>query len=300
MRTISQVLADKVLEYLGYPSSLLRLVRARPDARVDIHELPASIDLQDVPSWSKLVAPSGFHWAGNSIGELSGWRYDGTRYLQGFTLHRPEYERLVDLEIDEKFSCDIQQVHGFAASRSSHHKFSSMEEMAMAASPELISEISRSALDNVLSGAALSPDSVATNDDFFVRHSWHGRLYVINGDGSHRFAAAKTIAGRLNIPVRLSAPLQTYRINAAAVESLERDFEMFVISDEPEFANEFHYAMERFKATYLWHMMPSPFENSRAILLPRSDSRARRVATILRGASFVDLGQYFRKFAQLK
>ncbi|CAN7752410.1 DUF6685 family protein [Duganella sp. LjRoot269] len=300
MRSILQALFDGAREDLGYPASLIRLLRARPDTLVEVHGYPASIYLEDVPDWTQLTQPIGFDWGRESVGELAGWRNVGSHYYESFTVRRPEYERLIELDIHQNFNCDIQQVHGFSASKTNLKSFTSMEAMAIADSPELIAEISESGLARVMRKAALGPEKAANSDDYFVRHSWHGPLYLVNDDGSHHFAAAKTIAGRLKVPVRVAAPLHSYRINPSAVQSLEDDFDMFVISDDAEISNAFHEAMERFKATYLWHRMPRPFDETRAILLPKSEKRSRRVAQVLREASITDLGKHLRLYAEQK
>jgi len=67
---------------------------------------------------------------------------------------------------------------------------------------------------------------------------------------------------------------------------------MFVISDEAEIANAFLDAMRTFKATWLWHHMPRPYESTRAILLPKSEPRSMRVAEVLRRADALDFGAY--------
>lgn len=43
MRSILQALFDGAREDLGYPASLIRLLRARPDTLVEVHGYPASI-----------------------------------------------------------------------------------------------------------------------------------------------------------------------------------------------------------------------------------------------------------------
>ncbi|WP_440030490.1 DUF6685 family protein, partial [Chromobacterium amazonense] len=90
----------------------------------------------------------------------------------------------------------------------------------------------------------------------------------------------------------LCGRLYVYELNGGAVAALRRDFEMFVISDEAAIANAFHEAMRSFKATWLWHPMPRPYEKARAILLPRTEKRSLRVAKALRDAGMLDFGAY--------
>jgi len=75
---------------------------------------------------------------------------------------------------------------------------------------------------------------------------------------------------------------------------LHQRFEMFVVTEEMVDPG-FHDAMRRFQATYLWRDMPRPYQNCRAVFLPRSDSRSMKIAVILREAGFFDLGVYLHK-----
>lgn len=67
---------------------------------------------------------------------------------------------------------------------------------------------------------------------------------------------------------------------------------MFVISDANDVSSLFHDAMSAFKATWLCHHLPAPFDDGMAILLPRNEWRSMRVAGAFRHAGLVDLGQH--------
>jgi hypothetical protein len=137
----------------------------------------------------------------------------------------------------------------------------------------------------------------ADTTDHFRRYRWDGRLWLINDGGSHHTAAAKYIAARLRRSVKLTGKLYTYSLNTAAIASLCRDFEMFVISDESAISCAFFDAMRAFRATWIWHSMPRPYEHMRAILLPRSEKRSMRVAAELHKARFTDLGAHLTTLA---
>ena len=62
--------------------------------------------------------------------------------------------------------------------------------------------------------------------------------------------------------------------------------------DETTISLGFHEAMKAFRATWLWHHLPHPFDNAKAILLPKNDERSVRVAALLRQADVTDLGQH--------
>ena len=169
--------------------------------------------------------------------------------------------------------------------------------MVEANSRDMIDEISVAKLDKNLAHSEIRIIHKHDTSDHFTRYLWDGRLWLMNSGGSHHFAAAKYIAARLGQRVTLTGNLHTYSLNAIAIASLRRDFEMFVISDEAEICNAFLDAMRTFKATWLWHHMPRPYGNTRAILLPRSEPRSMRVAAALRRAGVVDFGAYLTEIA---
>src|SRR6218665_763058 len=67
---------------------------------------------------------------------------------------------------------------------------------------------------------------------------------------------------------------------------------MFVISNEDAGTQAFFEAMRAFRATWLWHPLPRPYEGARAVLLPRRDARSMRVADELRSAGIAALGAH--------
>ncbi|ART57229.1 hypothetical protein CBP36_20190 (plasmid) [Acidovorax carolinensis] len=133
--------------------------------------------------------------------------------------------------------------------------------------------------------------------DNFVRHQWDGRLFLENEDGSHHLAAAKYIAARLPERVRLHGTLKNYSLSTNAVASLRHDFEMFAVSGEQEVFNRFFDAMQSFRATWLTHSLPPPFDKEHAILLPKNEARSVKVARVLRQAGIADLGQHLTNLA---
>ena len=115
----------------------------------------------------------------------------------------------------------------------------------------------------------------------------------MNHGGSHHTAAAKYLAARLGQRVPLRGRRYTYSLNALAIASLRRDYEMFAIDcQDDEATNAFAEAMRAFRATWLWHPLPHPYEGARAVLLPKDDARSMRVAVELRRAGVADLGEH--------
>lgn len=295
-RAVLNFLSTSFKESLGYPASLHELLRVHPKIAVRFPEQDPCIALEAVVRWQLLGSQGAEAWPHREQGSLLGWAAYGSSY-HSFFMVREEYARLVRKEVVKDWCCDISDVHGFSGSKSNLLKFHHTDEMVEADSRGLIEEISRENLDRNLAHSGIRIIHKPDGTDYFVRHNWDGRVYLANGDGSHHLAAAKYIAAKLGMRYMLQSDLHQYSINDEAVTSLRNDFEMFVISDTPAVANGFHDAMESFRATWYWHGMPRPYEDTRAILLPRSDKRSMRVAAVLRKAGVLDFGAYLSRMA---
>jgi len=210
---------------------------------------------------------------------------------------RPEYAQIGQCALTPRWGCDITEIQGFSSSRSNLQDFTSTDMLVETDSREMIDEITHEKLAKNLAHQEIRIIHNPDTSDYFARYQWDGRLFLMNDGGSHHCAAAKYIAARLPASVPLKGKLRSYSLNAAAIASLCRDYDMFVISDHPEISNAFHEAMNAFKATWLWHYMPRPYDHTRAILLPKSESRSMRVAGALRQAGIVDFGAHLTRLA---
>lgn len=291
MQALFKTIIDRIREDFGYPVSLIQLLEEHPDICVPLDSAKPCIAARSIVQWHELGEPHYSHWPRRERGTLLGWKMCDKSHYGSFTLHRPEYAQIGLCEIANEWACDITDVHGFSASKSELFDFTSTDQMVEANSPDMIDEITHEKLTKNLAHGEIriihSPGS-----DYFSRYLWDGRLFLMNSGGSHHFAAAKYIAARLGQSVALRGKLHTYSLNALAIASLRRDYEMFVISDDTSCSQGFHDAMMAFRATWLWHSMPRPYENARAILLPRSEQRSMLVAALLHKAGISDLGRY--------
>lgn len=296
MRSLFKTIVDWFGEDFGYPVSLIRLLEEHPDIRVPLDTTKSSIDARSIVPWHELGQPDCSHWPRRKHGTLLGWKMRDKYRYGSFTLYRPEYAQIGQCEIIDDWACDIIDVHGFSESKSRLRDFTSTDEMVETNSRDMIDRITREKLAENLAHGEIriihSPGS-----DHFGRYLWDGRLFLVNSGGSHHFAAAKYIAARLPQSVPLRGSLHTYSLNSRAIASLRGDYEMFVISGDAPVSLGFHDAMEAFRATWLWHPMPRPFENAKAILLPKSERRSMKVADLLRKAGVLDLGQHLADLA---
>lgn len=294
-KKVMRSLYDYLLEIFGHPASLLRLLQV--DAALNRHlaEPDKSIFAGDVVRWDQFGnLPYETHRVYPR--KLNGWtRCRGNYQNYGATsLSREDLLNLGTVKEVEGWSCEIQDVDGFSASKSELRKFKSMDAMVERNSKSMITPISKDKLENNLRWDEIRIIS-RKDHDYFATWGWDGRLFLINSGGSHHFAAAKYIAKRLHIDVPLQGRYMIYGISQVALESLRHDFDIYVMSWHSMQRMEFHGAMQSFQATYYWKDLPRPYTEQAAIFLPKSEKRAVKVSQVLREAGFQDLGLYLKK-----
>ncbi|EPY8489322.1 DUF6685 family protein, partial [Pseudomonas aeruginosa] len=79
---------------------------------------------------------------------------------------------------------------------------------------------------------------------------------------------------------------------------LARDFEIFALRDDPAGYMAFHDAMRAYGAAYLHRRLPRPYDDCRAVFLPRGDVRSLRVAAVLQELGFFDLGDHLQELTR--
>jgi hypothetical protein len=297
--SLIQAISDHVRESLGNPVRVRRFLGDHPAFKADLLGPADDIAMERVPAWQRL-GQDGWGWGmggrKGSTFELMGWRSVDNHY-GSFTASCPALSNLVRRTEVERWACDLQDIHGFAASKSKLEIFSSTDEMVQTNSPEMIQDISAAGLrQNLAHDEIRLLRDVPT--DWLEVHQWDRRMYVVNDGGSHHLAAAKYIAARIEAPVPLIAPLRYYSFDEAAVALLRATYDVYLVKEVPELASAFHDAMKSAGATWLWQDMPKPYENTRAIFLPRTECVAMRVSEAFREAGYVDLGQHLEEVAR--
>lgn len=275
-------------EARGIPVRLRETLDQHPEACCQVSASVPTIGAELVPRWDL--------WGlGNT------WRSHGNVHLYSNGTHgRPSFFEIPEItdftvELEEKhWACDIRDVEGLAASKSDLNRYTSMDEFAEARTPDWIQEISESALKKNLAHheVRIMRTDPERKSDFFAEFSWDSdRTYLINSGGSHHFAAARYIAGRLGIEVPLSGRRKFYRFNTDAVRSLCEDFDLYLLPLGPA-CDAFHVAMERFKATFCTYPLPRPYEDSLLVFLPLSETRSVAVADLLDDVGIFNMGNH--------
>ena len=282
---------------LGIPASVRAIVEAFPALKVHLREPAQSIAASSVVLWHEWGGAVHGSWPRLAAGEMLGWRNQGGQY-GSFHLTREDLARLGCREVKEQWRCEIQDVEGLSASKSELRDFASLDDMVATNSRPMIEPMSLEKLDQNLAWSEIRILHREDPSDHFACYRWDGRLFLMNSGGSHHFAAARYIASRLRRSVPLQGRLKIYGLNSASVSSLVRDFEIFALRAEPMSYMAFHDAMRAYGAAYLHRRLPRPYEDSRAVFLPRDDIRSVRVAAVLHEWGFFDLGDHLQELAR--
>lgn len=243
-----------------------------------LRQAPEVIDVRSIVRWD----------------EWSSEDYPFPRWQGREVLSQPKLP-LGSCRITEDWECDIQDVSGLAASKSDLSTLTSLDHMAAAACPEMISELTVGKLEENLAHREIRILHQPSTTDCFVRFTWDKRIFLMNSGGSHHFAAARYIAARLRKAVPLKGTLRTYSLDPASVAALVHDFDVYAIPDAA-FGN-VHRALRPHRISYGWLHLPPPFEDVMALFLPKSP-RTARISGELRTSGAFNMGTYLKELAQ--
>ena len=285
---------DRVREQFGVPVALSRfLAQHARDLAVRLEPASDALFLGSVPRWHEWGQAGTVRGDAFQAGELSGWsagRYFGWRSTR---VVLPDLASFGSCARTPRWRCDIQDVTGLQASKSELAKYDSLDAMALQGVRSMVSEVSRSRLNALLAHRELRFLRQPKASEHFVRHLWDGRLFLANGAGSPRFAAARYVAGRIGLAVPLCAELHTCSIEPLAVSGLRRGWELFAVSTrDTTLSTGLHEALRRLRAPYLSKPLPPPWAEAQVLFLPREDRRAMAAAVELRAAGLPDVGKH--------
>ena len=297
MNKLLQGIRDTVRVSLGHPVHIERFLATTPTFKPAAPAAASNIALSSVPQWHKL----GQRWTNGSLAgtgrtKLRGWHQEGSAY-RSFNGSCPSLSNLVKRVVVDKWICDLQDLHGFAASKSDLIKFASIDDMVETNSSEMIEDVSLAGLQKNLAHKDISVTGAHPGSDWLQVHQWDGRMFVLNDGGSHHLAAAKYIAARINEPVALSAPLHYYAFDPDAVAALRAEFDVYIVNRHCEESNAFFKAAEDTGVTWLWHEMPEPYAAAKAVFFPRTDALSMRVSQAFQAAGFEEFGAHLAELA---
>lgn len=207
----------------------------------------------------------------------------------------PALNNLVRTKTIPNFCLDITDVAGLSISKSELGIYKSFEELATSQSPELLQDATLEGLQALLEHRDFPILAHPHRKESYEANLTDGRVYLNNCDGSHHFAAARTIASRLNTPVPLQATMEFTYIDIAALVQLRLGFEMYLISMTWEFRD----TMARSGAPFCSRPLRSVhgIDNPTVILLPKSAPTTKTVAGTLSKLGYQDLGLHLARLA---
>jgi hypothetical protein len=266
------------------PSFLKRNFSEHPEIRVHFQNPVKTVSINSVMNWHC--------WLENakSIEYLSmNWQHNPYNFKNIYI------DNIVDCKVIDEWECDITQIGGMSCSKSRLRNFSTLDELVEQDSKEMIQEISKTMLNRNLDHKGIGIIHHKNPVDYLSRHQWDGRIFLMNGDGSHHFAGARYIAKRLQVPYSIKGRLKEYSFNQKIINSLLSQYDLFVINGNSSAFGHFSDIMTKFLAPYCRVSMPEPFTAMKLIMLPKNKRRAMLVSSTMQEMNFFNLKTYFIK-----
>lgn len=127
----------------------------------------------------------------------------------------------------ERPSCnvDIRLIEGLCSSKSPLADFGSLDAFAEARCSELLKDTDEVAVKKMLRWK----DLPRREPYLLSRFAWDGRLFFWNNGGSHHFAAARLLAGRLGFCLEVRGVVSDVSLRLETVRSLVDEFHVFAV-----------------------------------------------------------------------
>lgn len=244
---------------------------------------PVSVGFDQIERWGSLDARSVDDLAsGDDVPWCLRFGWTGT----GFATRREQFRPITRRPSITDFSCDIRDVEGLSCTKSRMESFGTLDEFAIARCRDLVGRPTLEWLRKILGHAG----GKIARDGFFSVKSWDGRIFWLNSDASHHFAAARFIAGKLMTPVLLRKPLHVESLDDDEVASLTAANDMFAISATARLS--FCTTLSTHEVPHGLLRYPRPLDGWWIVLLPKVERRSAFVAKILRRSGLMDVGKH--------
>lgn len=254
-----------------------------------------NISLGSVVRWQDFGRSNPLVQPRRSDYEFMGFAAHGREY-SGTRVTIPQLEHIVRHELVEDFECNLTDIEGLGASKAPLDQLADMDAFANERCTNYIQDLSLAAMNKSLSHGEIRvlhrPGS-----DFFVRHSWDGRLFLANSGGSHHLCSARYVAVRLKARVPLRAALHQYEFDQAALDDVLSEYGFGVIDPSPVLATTFVDAMRTAKTRFYWFRLPQPYDQLRGVIFPLEEERSRQAFDLLQSMGMFDLGAYLKSMS---
>lgn len=263
-----QFIAEPIYDFFKYPKKL----------KMDLARMPSIKIKMEIPH---KVACS------HQIIRWDQWQedyYDSKYKLGQNTGDIPELECLTVKEINPNWSCDIGDVAGLSASKADLRKFKTLDDFAISTS--FANEITE---DNFHKNLAWENRRIIT-DPYFKQYGWdNNRVHLSNSGGSHHFAAARYLAGKLSKKVTIKGKLVSCKLSPVSVRSLLNKFNLHAVPSPYGIL-----IIEQcwsFKVAYGVFRAPRPFVGVEIIFLPKQNKGALAISSMLEKNGVFNFGQ---------
>lgn len=196
-------------------------------------------------------------------------------------------------------TCDIRDVEALSASKSDLKSYSNLDEFAEACCQHLIAHVDELQLHRLLQHSELRILRSSNKGDYFEWRCWDGRVTLTNAGGSHHFAAARYIAGKLRLKVPLSGRLYRHSLVREGVSVLRDGYLMYAVGFPS--IDQFFELSELINSTgaeWCARALPLPHRGlSLVLFFPRADKRSLEVASVFHDAKFEEFGERLHVWA---
>jgi hypothetical protein len=289
-RSIWRDVRDGVLHAWGRPVGLNRLLDTDRSVQAVLAESD-SVDFESVVRWDDW--PPQLTMFGERFSDAALWAWDPAekQYRPSRRLKVAGLTRSTEIK---DWTCDIREVTGLSGSKSSLELFQTLDAFAEEKCIGLIADGAPGRLAENLEWYGLRYLREPSRTSL-VRCLWSPRLFLMNPDGSHHFAAARYLAGRLKRAATLRGTLRIRELDERAVVDLRHAYDLLLVEHNTTFTSAFHDCMKALRAAYAILPPPRRHEKLAVLALPRHDLRSRKAALALREAGAFDLGAHLGK-----
>jgi hypothetical protein len=296
MRALAAFASDSIIDFVQvtkHGSSLASFLSQNPDFAAKIRiGIVQCIDSDSGEPWERFLDDKKSAYSGASTPiYIDGHRQAAKGYFLPSRIEIPNASRLVMVEHDPAWSCDLRSIDGVCSSKSDLWMFPDLDALALATEPSLVGEISLAALQKNLAHSQVRIGE-GRGVDYYQIRAWDGRVFVMNDGGSHHLAGAHYIAKRLSAEVILTDRCIRYRLVQSEIEILVHKYAILLVNLFADNDGRFHDAMEAMKASYYHCRMPLHFGEVHAVFLPTAEAGSRRAADMLRRAGCADVGSH--------
>lgn len=178
-----KIICDSVLEDLGRPMTLINLIQSDSTLNRPLVEHVKGIGASEVVRWNEF-GDLPYETSRLYRRRLNGWKPTPGAYRNygDCSLVRDDLLNLGTVQEIERWNCEIQDVDGFAASKSELRDFTSTDAMVRRNSKPMITPVTREKLEENLRWDEIRIISREDHDSF-ATWEWDGRVFLINSGG---------------------------------------------------------------------------------------------------------------------